>query len=232
MTSKTEPTASARRALHRPRTLAHDDRGAVVVETILVFIILIGMMWTAWMVVRLHGANQRAYLDAHLKTFEASMAFMDLNYMAQTINDLDAPELATWKEEYFSGVEDDLTDATTYLSSEDGLTASKMSVGQGWNFFRMFDDNPFTDIDSPGDKEIIHRGYVLRPPWTFSGFPIVPSEDLILESPEVRYRMGVILDEQILDTRVNGETARDFYQLKDPWTKIPLIHQSAHGSNY
>lgn len=216
----------------RHSNLARDDRGAVVVETLLVFVILIGMMWTAWMVVRLHGRNQRAYLDAHRKTFEASMAFMDLNFWAQNINDLDAPELIQWEEDAFDGVAEDLTEVATSLSGEDGMSASKMSVGQGWSFYSMFDDNPFGTIDSPGDVEITHRGYILRPPWTFSGFPLVPSEDMFFESPEVRYQMGTVIDEELSKNLVWGGSLRDHFGLKDLWWKIPVIHQSAHGSDY
>ncbi len=216
----------------RNRSLIKDDRGAVVVETILVFIILIGMMWTAFMVVRLHGRNQRAYLDAHRKTFEASMAFMDLNFWAQSINDLDAPAIPTWEEDQFDGVAEDLTDVVTYLSAEDGMNASKMSIGQGWSFYSMFDDSPFGAIKSPGDREFTHSGYVLRPPWTFSGFPLVPSEDLMWESPNVRYQMGSVIDEELSKDLVWGGSLRDHYGLKDLWWRIPVIHRSINGSDY
>ena len=69
--SRRNPSRSGLAGRRNPRA-----RAAVVVETVLVMIVLLTFLAVSWRLLRLHGSNQKAYFEAHRRTFLGVTSFI------------------------------------------------------------------------------------------------------------------------------------------------------------
>ncbi len=214
------------------RTIGRDDRGAVVVETLFMFVLMITFIAATTRTMKVHANNQQAYMEAHRKALLNVMAPIDVSHLAGFFDPLNTrPEVPTWDDDHLA---DDLSGMLGDLSNhnETGFGRSKLVAGHEGRTIQMFNTAAFGLQSNPGDIDFEHVTHMMRGPWTFSGFPAAPGSDPFFEAPAVREAIGTMTDEELVNgMKIFGTNIRDFLKMKPIWLK-PITYQAAKQGSY
>ncbi len=213
------------------RHLRNDDRGAVVVETLLMFVLMITFIAATTRTMKVHANNQAAYMEAHRRAILYAMSPVDISYLAGQLDLLNSPpDVPTWTDEH---LEEDLSGALADLSDHGNgfYPASKLVYGQESRTIKMFNTDAFGLSDNPADIKFQHAVHMMRGPWTFSGFPAAIGSDPFVEAQAVRDLMGAVTDEELVGFEIWGDPLREYLKMKPIWLK-PLTFQEAGEGNY
>lgn len=213
------------------RTLRENDRGAVVVETLLMFVLMMAFIAATTRTMKLHANNQQAYMEAHRKALLNVMGAFDISSLAGQLDPLNPPpEVPTWSEDY---LEEDLSGMLAEMSdhSSYSIRGAKLVAGHEGRTMKLFNTDAFGLSNNPTDIDLEHVVYMMRPPWTFGGFPAVPGEDPFFEATEVRKAIGEMIDEELVGTKVVGTPLREYLKMKPIWYK-PITFQAGKPGSY
>ncbi|MDX2116003.1 MAG: hypothetical protein SFZ24_10365 [Planctomycetota bacterium] len=141
-------------------------RGVVITEAMLVMMILALLlfiapaMWQYWM------WEHRTRAEAHRSTFAKTSTFLDLSAWDawwSDAPDVDAPELPPFPNAFPAGL--------------DGFGDFPQTavVGEAESAYRV--DSPYNILERQGTFR--RYGTVLRPSWTWQGFPFVHTQDML-----------------------------------------------------
>jgi hypothetical protein len=210
------------------RIIRDDDRGAVVVETLLMFVFMITFISASIRTMKLHANNQQVYIEAHRKALLYVTSPFDVSYLADKIDPSNqAPEIPQWKDEYTPDIAEDMQSMLSTLDEDIG----KVVAGHELRRFSLFNTDAFGMSDNPSTIDIEHKVHMIRPPWTFGGFPAVPGQEPIWEAPAVRTAIGEMIDEELIGFEVFGDPLREYLKMKPIWLK-PMTFQEAGEGNY
>lgn len=220
------------------RTIRHirnDERGAVVVETLLMFILMLAFISASIRTMKLHANNQQAYIEAHRKALLYVTSPFDVSFMADMIDPFnEAPAIPGWKSEYMPNSADDLRGMLASLSHDGDLSMmrrGKIVSGHERRYWSMFNDAVFGLQTNPPTINIQHKVHMERPPWAFGGFPAVPGQEPFFEAPAVRTKIGEMIDKELTGFKIFGTPLREYLKMKPIWYK-PITFQSASEGNY
>jgi hypothetical protein len=222
------------------RQLRGDERGVVVIETLLMFVLMLAFISASIRTMKLHANNQQAYMEAHRKALLYVTSPFDVSFLADMIDPFnEAPEIPGWKSEYMPNSADDLKGMLASLSHDGDLGAmvrGKIVSGHELREWSLFNTAVFGMQQNPTGINIQHKVHMIRPPWAFGGFPAVPGQNpsipgLPNESSAVRTKMGEMIDKELIGFKIFGTPLREYLKMKPIWY-TPYLFQDGKAGNY
>lgn len=213
----------------------HDARGAVAVETILMFILMLVFISASIRVMKLHANNQQAYIESQRKAIIYATGPFDFSQLARAIDDsAPRPDIPSWKQYSQTMQSSDLAKFVSAVSHDGTLRArdrEKIVTGFERRSWSIFNADAFgMRLETPS-VFLDQRSHMLRSTWTFSGFPGNPGQDPFFETVAIRSEIGEIIDKELLGFKINRTPLRTYLKMKPIWYK-PITFQDAKPGSY
>ncbi len=155
-------------APHRPPTPR--QRGVVATEMLLLMIVFFSLLMLGIALYRIRATDHYATTESQRETFERSVSMLNIDLPSWLFGSGRVEETST-------NLNDPEPDDTLKITKLDDKTIEDSGTGEAVVYV-----GPPITADSAGDPstwdvEIERYAYTIRPPWVWSYFPFVPTQD-------------------------------------------------------